>query len=762
MEAVVAIAAVPPGCCPECGLTMSHASTHGLCPRCLLGLAVEPEERPTAVLGQALAGRPDFTLVRELGAGGAGVVYEAIDESTRQTVALKLLRRASPAAEERFRVEARTAASLTHPNILPVLEVNEADDGLFYAMKFALRGSLAANLPALRAEAPSPAWCRATAALLAPLAHALQHAHERGVIHRDLKPSNILLDASGTPYLADFGLARSLKEDARLTLTDAIVGTPHYMAPEQAAGTRAAQTTATDLYSFGAVIYEFLTGHPPFPGDNVWEVLRRVRTETPVPPRRLSSHQPTGATPHSPSPISHPLFSPAFTDLETLCLRCLEKDPARRLASAGELAAELERIAAGERIRSRPVSRGERFIRWCRREPVIASLSAALFLVLTFASLLFWQRDRATHRANRALELSVLNLSLQHADTLRDRPTEYLSTLTALKVPPGAPPVTAAWTRLHLLLEPRLVVDSAAAKLPPTAQLLGALAGDRFLVHETATAVSVWSARTAARVSPATNFPAPVRDLAFTPGRDPWLALTEAGQLWRGDAQGKILPVPHAQPAPTRVALSPDGRHAALALTTGHVVLLEHPTGQLRWRTPALGEPVQYLTFSPDGQHLALAAERGDLLVLLTRDGSPTAPALPHEGPLTALAWSPDSQWLAYATADHAIRLRPPALSPAGTPHRHYRFTEPITSLAFAPGHPSHLLAGTAGKLHYLDTTSSLTKPIRNTELRPGTHPTFAPGGDYFAYVLPSGNLRTAAAADAGLFWPTQLTPGPL
>lgn len=747
MDAVVAIADAPPVRCPECGLATLHSGTHGLCPRCLLGLAVEPEGISPAVLGQPLAGRPDFTLVRELGAGGAGVVYEAIEESTRQTVALKVLRRAAPAAEERFRVEARTAAALTHPNILPVLEVNEADDGLFYAMKFALRGSLAANLAVLRADAPCAAWCRATAALLAPLAHALQHAHERGVIHRDLKPSNILLDASGTPYLADFGLARSLKEDARLTLTDAIIGTPHYMAPEQAAGTREAQTTATDLYSFGAVLYELLTGQPPFPGDNVWEVLRRVRTELPVPPRKR---------------LAGALLSAAFTDLETLSLRCLEKDPARRLASAGELAAELERVALGQRIRSRRVSRAERFARWCRREPVIASLSAALFLGLALASTFFWRHERATHRANQTLELAVLDLSLQHAETLRDRPAEYLSALTALKVPPGAPPVTAAWTRLHLLLEPRLVVESAAEKLPNTAHLLGALTGDRFLFRENATQISVWSARTAARVSSATNFPAPVRDLAFTPGRDPWLALTDDGQLWLGDARGTIRQVPHSLPGPARVALSADGRQAAVFLTAGQLALLELPTGQVRWRGPALGEPVQHFAFSPDGQHLALAAGHGHLLVLRTQDGSPTAPALRREHPLTALAWSPDSQWLACAAADHAIRLRSPVLPPAGSPHRHYQLTEPITSLAFAPGHPGYLLAGTAGKLHYLDTASTIGKPIRNTELHPGTRPAFAPGGDYFAYILPSGHLRTAAAADAGLFWPTQLTPVPL
>ena len=277
----------------------------------------------------------DYEIRRELGRGGMGVVYEARQISLNRPVALKMIRAgflAGDAELRRFRNEAEAVAAMDHAGIVPVHEVGEHEGQRYFSMKLVAGGSLADRLDDYRDDphGRGPAGGRGRP-------RRCTTPHRRGILHRDLKPANILVDEQGHPHVTDFGLARRVAGDSELTETGAILGTPAYMAPEQASGHRAAVTTATDVYGLGAILYALLAGKAPFAGESVVETLDAVRTRPPEPPSRLNPQVPR--------------------DLEVICLKCLEKDPARRYATAGDLAEDLGRYLAGEPIAARPVGR---------------------------------------------------------------------------------------------------------------------------------------------------------------------------------------------------------------------------------------------------------------------------------------------------------------------------------------------------------------------------------------------------------------------
>lgn len=353
--------------CQECGTPLAN----GACPACSLGFLLHGSVVDEAVAGAGVEEDVEFgryTLKRRLAAGGMGVVYLADDRKLKRMVALKMIRGSTFADDgevARFTIEAEAAAALDHPNIVPIYEVGRLDGQPFFTMKLIEGGTLAQRLKDHGGSLPS----REVAVLLAKIARAVHHAHQRGVLHRDLKPGNILLDGAGEPWLTDFGLAKIAGTDSSLTLTRDHIGTPHYMAPEVAGGSGRAVSTASDVWALGVILWEMLCGMPPFHGPGPVEIMRRIVESEP----------------------SWPAGSRADGDLVTIARRCMEKNPARRPQSAGEVADELERWLRGEPIKARPVTYRERFVKWVRRKPALAALYAALAAGIA-TGVFLWQK----------------------------------------------------------------------------------------------------------------------------------------------------------------------------------------------------------------------------------------------------------------------------------------------------------------------------------------------------------------------------------
>ena len=396
--------------CPECGGSLAHGLADGLCPACLLGgldARDEPndqasEEAPPAPQHSltSLLPIPGYTVVAELARGGMGIVYRARQHSPEREVALKMLLPFSASSQElreRFQLEARTLSELDHSAILPIYETGEHEGLPWFSMKLATGGSLAD-----RAHDFLGRW-REIAQLIATLADAVQFAHERGVLHRDLKPGNILFDAAERAFVADFGLAKLVRLDSDFTHSQRVLGTPHYLAPEVAASSARHATTASDVYSLGAILFEMLAGRPPFEAEGLPALLKKIVEDEPV----LSLPQERGLQPASVNESTRSAESittkdstvkrpegraPVPRDLEVITLKCLAKDPVHRYASARELAEELRRFLVGEPILARLASPGEKLWRWSRRKPALASAlgACALILIAGVAGIL-WQ-----------------------------------------------------------------------------------------------------------------------------------------------------------------------------------------------------------------------------------------------------------------------------------------------------------------------------------------------------------------------------------
>ena len=414
-----------PAACPECGSTSRVG--RGLCLTCLLHQGLDADTCNDEMLEAELAGihvhdaewrMGNYQILEEIGRGGMGVIYRARQRHSRRIVAVKCILTYHADSQEtlvRFRREAEAAARLDHPNVLPIYEVGENEDGLpSFSMKFAAGGSLADAAPALRKEP------RQIVKLMAKVARAVEYAHAEGILHRDLKPGNILLDGRGEPLVSDFGLAKWLDTTSDLTHTLTIFGTPGYIAPEQAKGSAAKLTPAADIYSLGAILFNLLTGRAPFLGEHALAVIQQA-AERPAP--KLRSLTPT-----------------LDRDLETICAKCLEGEPSARYCSAGDLAEDLERWLAGRHIIARPVSTPVRVCRWSRRNPILAGMTALLLAMGAAVGVMVWKAETVSPSAASGIgvlpfdSLSPDNENAFFAEGVSEGVSTKLAKLSELKV----------------------------------------------------------------------------------------------------------------------------------------------------------------------------------------------------------------------------------------------------------------------------------------------------------------------------------------
>ena len=411
--------------CRGCGTDVPSNAPFGHCPKCLLelGFGPVPERMDAPPLLLAKGGeRPfgDYYLLDQIGRGGMGVIYKARQVTLNRRVAIKLVRPDElPSATliQRFHLEAEAAASLHHPNIVPIYETGEHEGQHFFSMelidgkgldRYITNGGFAFG------EEKSPrSRNEQIARIMAKVARAVDYAHQHGVLHRDLKPSNILLDAQCEPHLTDFGVAKVTgRPGSSLTASGAIMGTPSYMAPEQAVGKTKRVTTAADTYSLGAILYEMLIGHPPFRGDTPVETLKQVVEEEPRHPSTLKDS--------------------IDRDLATICMKCLEKEPQRRYASAAALAEDLERWLRHEPILARPIGPLGRMGRWCRREPTLAGLAAGIgvcLVAIAVVALAAYRNAEASRQQLQSVTDELIQDQLNQLDNFWTNSTDISITI---------------------------------------------------------------------------------------------------------------------------------------------------------------------------------------------------------------------------------------------------------------------------------------------------------------------------------------------
>jgi serine/threonine protein kinase/TolB-like protein/Tfp pilus assembly protein PilF len=406
--------------CAKCGATVFADSPRGFCSVCLFKTGLRPLEED----GDGTQERSgiqmefgDYELLREIGRGGQGVVYRARQKSLNRIVALKVIglgQWATKAHVKRFRLEAEAAACLEHPCIVPIYEVGERDGACYFSMKFVEGGQL--DEVVRRAPMSIPQAVE----LIAKVARTVHYAHEHAILHRDIKPGNILLDASGEPHLTDFGLARLLETESGITHTLDVLGTPSYMAPEQALGNNAAVSSATDVYGLGAVLYQLLTGQPPFAGGTTYETIKLLLDTEPRQPR---------------------LLNPKIDrDLSTICLKCLDKDPQRRYPSALALAQDLQRWLKHEPIQARRTGISTRARKWVRRNRSIAALIALSVALAAGSGWIVWKSEFRQHRLTTGIavlpfqDLSEQKENVAFADGVQDDILTKLAKIAHLKV----------------------------------------------------------------------------------------------------------------------------------------------------------------------------------------------------------------------------------------------------------------------------------------------------------------------------------------
>jgi WD40 repeat protein/tRNA A-37 threonylcarbamoyl transferase component Bud32 len=688
--------------CPKCGAALTRAAFEGLCPACMVqvmrGMNVADPNRAGPLGAVHYFG--DYELLEEIARGGMGVVFKARQVSLNRTVALKMIlagRLASSALVRRFHTEAEAAANLKHPHIVAIHEVGEHDSQHYFSMDYIAGQSLAERLR----QGPMP--LKQAARCVQIIAGAIHYAHQRGVLHRDLKPSNILLDAQAEPHVTDFGLAKLVEQESSLTQSESMLGTPSYMAPEQAAGETKQLTIAADIYSLGAILYELLTGQPPFRASTALETMRRVMEEEPVPPSKVGV-QALACSDGSAAVNELKLELQPDRDLETICLKCLRKDPNARYASADALAKDLARWQDGEPIQARPIGPTARLWRWCRRKPVVAGLGAVAGLLLlafavTFAvSAIRIGQERRTLRQNlyasdmnvvqHALEDGNYGLARRTLEVHRPAPGEedlrgfewrYFSKLcqgesletwsghsnfvTCVAVSPDRKTLASGDSDGSIYLwdlSSRRVVTTFSITMGQVNSVAFSPDG-RFLAAGNYTGpAQLWELASGRVIS---SFDGKEPRVSFSPVQA-LLAVSSDGDIARAGVNATVSVWDCARlqrigtftHSGSRAAFSPDGKILAIGSLDDAIKLWEIATGHLRQTLTNSGSVIS-LAFSPDGQRLVASNWKGEVLFWDLPTGHQNTPLSGHTAKVSSVAFSPDGQTLATASSDHTVGL---------------------------------------------------------------------------------------------------------
>jgi WD40 repeat protein/tetratricopeptide (TPR) repeat protein len=657
----------------------------------------------------------DYELLRELGRGGMGIVFRARQISLNRPVALKMLKSDALATEDelrRFQNEAEAVALLDHPHIVPIFEVGEHEGHRYFSMKLIGGSSLDRKLDGYSSDP------RAAARLVAAVAEAVHHAHQRGILHRDLKPANILLDDRGQPHVTDFGLAKRVEGDSELTQSGAILGTPAYMSPEQTWGRRGAVTTASDVYGLGAVLYALLAGRAPFGGDTVIDTIRKVRERAPEPVSK-HNHRAPG-------------------DLEVICLKCLEKDPERRYASAQALADDLRRYLAGEPITARRITSFERAWLWCRRNPRLAaamgSTAAAVVAVAVIATVAAVAQTRARNRIKGLADdlQSSLNRSERLAGDLKTSLTESYRRLARLDFERAQNAFEKEQIGPRLL---RLVQSWRSA----------IAAGDPGWQHAARASLSAWRPQLAEpRI--VLHHEGLVTSIAFSPDGKAVLtgSYDNTARLWDA-ATGRAIGAPmRHQSRIYIVAFSPDGRAVLTGSGDDTARLWDATTGRPLTRPLRHDGMVVCAAFSPDGKTVLTGSRDQTARLWDAASGQPVGSPMRHQRLVTAVAFRPDGRSILSGSEDHTARLwdaatgrpiRPPM------PHPHC-----VVHVAFSPDGRSALTGCQDGAARLWDAATG--RPIASSMRHNGAviRVAFSPDG---RSILTASHDHTARLWDA-------------
>jgi WD40 repeat protein len=680
--------------CPQCGGSIPSDAPGGFCPRCALtcGLKCGLPETPGSPEAGALPAIRyfgDYELLEEIGRGGMGVVYRARQLTLNRTVAVKMIlasRLATPAEVDLFRAEARTAGRLHHPGIVGIHEVGEHEGQHYFSMDYVEGQSLA------HAVRDGPLAASRAAHYLRDIAQAVQHAHSQGILHRDLKPSNILLDAADRPRVTDFGLAKQLSGRAELTLSGQILGSPNFMPPEQAAGKRARVGPYSDVYSLGAILYQMLTGRPPFVAETLTATLHQVMNADPVAPRILNPSVPR--------------------DLETICLKCLNKEPGKRYATADALADELDRFLRSEPIVARPLSRAAKAWRWCRRKPVLAGwIAISLLLLASGTSGVLWQWRRAVtgeRVAQQNLYAADMNLVQQAlSENNLGRATELLARHLPVRLASASQLAVTGddlrgWEWRYLWeccrTDELFVLGQHSGRIvgiafsPDGRHLASADSDGKVQLWDLMSRKTLASIEYARYVSgiafspdgrhlacaglgvPAIVLNVPTLTRSFAAGRshramtfaDGGKALytDQSGTLQRWDVESGLLTWQSASNDVFRLpginpqaAFSPDGAKFAVGTFERGARVWDVQSAAEMASFPREGDEFLFrLAFSPDGGTLATGHTDGTVTLWALSGGQRRLRTLGgHTSWITALAFSPDGTRLASGSYDHAI-----------------------------------------------------------------------------------------------------------